>query len=114
MPLATGGPGGWSRPPAAGRRPAPSGDLASARSRAASAIAEESDLSPGWWLLVQVCLQQRDFQTVAEALSKIEQNLHVQIGDLEKLPDYAEFVKSKEYAVWRQARRKPAAGKERP
>jgi hypothetical protein len=82
------------------------GDPAAARPFAAKAAEAEPDFAGGWWLLVEVCLAQKDFKTVAQTLSRIEEKLDLEIGDLESSPPYAEFVKSKEYRVWSEARRR--------
>jgi hypothetical protein len=37
-------------------------------------------------------------------LTRLEKRHGWEIGDLEGVPDYAEFVKSKEYRAWMQAR----------
>jgi tetratricopeptide (TPR) repeat protein len=89
------------------------GDPARARTSAEKAIAAEPDLGDGWWLLVSACLAQKDFKAVADALAGIEKNLKIKIEALEDASEYAEFVKSKEYADWLKARRTPASGGER-
>jgi predicted Zn-dependent protease len=82
------------------------GDPTRARPFAARAVDAEPDFAGAWWLLVEVCLAQKDFKAVAETLSKIEEKLELEIGDLESSPPYAEFVKSKEYRHWSKARRR--------
>jgi len=48
----------------------------------------------------------RFFFLSLKTLSRIEENLNVEIGDLENVPVYTEFVKSKEYGLWLESRRK--------
>jgi hypothetical protein len=80
------------------------GDPANARACAEKAAKAEPDLGVAWWVIVEACLGQKDFQAVTDTLSKIEEK-GMKIGDLEGAPAYAEFVKSEEYRRWREPRK---------
>lgn len=55
------------------------------------------------WLLVSISLQRRDFPTTARLLTKIRDELNVQLADLTQLRDYAEFVASPAYGQWQKS-----------
>jgi hypothetical protein len=55
------------------------------------------------WTLIGVALAKREFAEVARLLTKVRDELGVQLADLKDMPDYAEFVKSPEYAQWLSA-----------
>jgi hypothetical protein len=37
-------------------------------------------------------------------LTRIEEDFEIELSDPEEVPDFAEFVKSREYAQWKDAR----------
>ena len=81
-----------------------SANLAEAEREFNKAIAAEPTLHEPYWGLVKISLQNKDFDRTAELLDRIQRELHVRIADLEKLPDYTEFVKSDAYRKWKAAR----------
>ena len=74
--------------------------LQDAEREALQAIAEDEGLVDAWWIRVNVSMKQRDFGRTAELLTKIQQDLNVEIADLTTISEYAEFVKSNEYQKW--------------
>ena len=81
-----------------------SANLAAAQKEYDKAIALEPTLHEPYWGLVTLSLQEKDFDRTVELLNRIQRELHVRIADLEKLPAYAEFVKSDAYRHWKAAR----------
>jgi len=81
-----------------------SANLAAAQKEYDKAIALEPTLHEPYWGLVYISLQAKDFDRTVELLNRIQRELHVRIADLEKLPTYAEFVKSDAYRQWKAAR----------
>ncbi len=77
---------------------------AEAKKAAQSAIDAEPDLADPYWSLVTVSLATKDHAETARLLDVVEKSLHLQIGDLTQLPDYAEFVKSPAYKAWMEKR----------
>jgi hypothetical protein len=71
-----------------------------AEREALQAIAEDAGLVDAWWIRINVSMKQRAFGRTAELLTKIQQELNVEIADLTTIPEYAEFVKSDEYQKW--------------
>lgn len=81
-----------------------SANLAAAQREYNKAIAADPTLHQPYWGLVNISLQSKDFDRTAELLDRIQRELHAGIADLEKLPAYAEFVKSDAYRKWKAAR----------
>ena len=81
-----------------------SANLSAAEKEYNKAIAAEPTLHEPYWGLVNLSLQNKDFDRTAELLNRIQRELHVRMADLEKLPAYAEFVKSDAYRKWKAAR----------
>lgn len=81
-----------------------SANISAAQREFDKAIAAEPTLHEPYWGLVNLSLQNKDFDRTAELLDRIQRELHVGIADLEKLPTYAEFVKSDAYRKWKAAR----------
>ena len=81
-----------------------SANLSAAQKEFNKAIAAEPTLHEPYWGLVKISLQEKDFDRTVELLNRIQRELHVRIADLEKLPDYTEFVKSDAYRKWKAAR----------
>ena len=80
--------------------------LQDAEREALKAIAEDAGLVDAWLIRVNVSMKQRDFARTAELLTKIQQDLNVELADLTTIPEYAEFVKSDEYQKWLADQRK--------
>jgi predicted Zn-dependent protease len=73
------------------------GKLDAAEAFARRATERDENLQGAWWALVNINLAQKDHAETLRALSFLRDTLEVEIDDLAKYPEYAEFVKSKEY-----------------
>jgi hypothetical protein len=73
------------------------GSLDKAEAAATRATEAAPDLETAWWARVNVNLAQKDHAETARLLTLIRDDLEIEIDDLTKYPDYAEFVKSREY-----------------
>ncbi len=73
------------------------GDLVKAQAHAVSACDREPLLLGGWWSRVSVALARKDFAETARLLKHIRNEMGVQLSDLTKIPEYAEFVRSDAY-----------------
>ncbi len=76
-----------------------SGELESAR-RAVEHAAEEPDPQPARWMLVTVCLKQKDHAGVLGALLELDGRFPVQWNDLSRSAEYKDFVASPQHAEW--------------
>jgi hypothetical protein len=52
------------------------------------------------WLLVSASLKEKEFETTANLLSKLRDELGEELADLTQVPAYSEFVKSPQYLKW--------------
>ncbi len=75
-------------------------DLTMAAAEYKKAILAEPDNAEGYWGLTTVYLTQKDNASTATELTEIQNKLHLKMGDLTKVPVYADFVKSPEYKKW--------------
>jgi tetratricopeptide (TPR) repeat protein len=73
---------------------------------ARKAVAAESDLAPAYWVQVNVSLHKKDFDETTRLLGVLEQDLGIRIGKLTTIPEYADYVKSPQYATWAKRPRK--------
>ncbi|HVE71118.1 MAG TPA: hypothetical protein VNI54_07095 [Thermoanaerobaculia bacterium] len=73
------------------------GDLAQAEAMAVRATERNPKREDAWWTRVNVNLSQKDFAETARLLTIIRDDLTLEIDDLSKYPEYAEFVKSLQY-----------------
>ncbi len=71
-----------------------------ARRLARSAIDKEPTLVPAYLELLGVSLLAKDFDDTLAMLKEIDQKLHLQMNDLTKIKDYADFVKSPQFKRW--------------
>ena len=53
-----------------------------------------------YWNLTSLYLRQKQWAKVCSQLDTIKKVFEIKLDDLTKIPDYAEFVKSKEYKAW--------------
>jgi hypothetical protein len=83
-----------------------SGNLNEARLASQKAIEEEPTLKGAYWSLVNVSLQEKKFDETVDLLNLFAEKFKVEIGDLTKEPDYAEFVRSPQYQKWMKSREK--------
>lgn len=68
-----------------------------AKAFAREATKEEPELVDAYWTLVSVSLAEPNFKDTAELLTKLRDELKIEIEDLRGNPSYAEFVKSPEF-----------------
>lgn len=80
------------------------GRLDEAAASARRAIDEDPTLEDAYWQLTTISLDRSDFDATVEMLSLLEERLKVGIADLTTIPQYAEFVKSPQYARWKRSR----------
>ena len=73
------------------------GNLAQAEAMAARATERDPDLEDAWWTRVNVNLAQKDFAETARLLTHLRDDMLIEIDDLSKYPDYAEFMQTAEY-----------------
>jgi hypothetical protein len=76
------------------------GDGATAARYAKEAIGAEPTLAAPHWTLVRVSLAERKFDETVKLLLRIEETLGLEVGNLTKVPGYADFVKSPEHKDW--------------
>jgi tetratricopeptide (TPR) repeat protein len=76
------------------------GQLAQALEQARKAIELEPQLSAPYWVLVAVSLREKDFAKTSQLLTEIHQKFNIEIAGLEQLPEYSEYIQSKEYREW--------------
>ncbi|MGC4118697.1 MAG: hypothetical protein QM765_29895 [Myxococcales bacterium] len=79
------------------------GKHAEAKAGLAKAMEAEPTLVDLWWSAIAVALEQKDHGEVLRLLVEVESKFDLELGDLQDLPDYADFVRSKEYETF-QAR----------
>ena len=84
------------------------GDTKKAKASLEKCIRREPGLLDAYWTLNSISLKAKDFAETARLLTEIEKQ-GVELLDLTTLPDYADFVKSKEYKEW-AARRATTKG----
>ena len=81
------------------------GDLAAAEIAARKAIAAEPTLEDAYWQVATVSLDTKSYDTTVEMLDLLQQRFGIELEDLTKVPEYADFVKSPEYRKWAQTRK---------
>jgi tetratricopeptide (TPR) repeat protein len=80
------------------------GDLEAGKKSLLRSIESEPTLLNAYWSLVSVSLKERKYAETVELLTRLEKDHGVVVRkDLDQVPEYAEFVKSEEYRVWRAA-----------
>lgn len=79
-------------------------DFAAARKLLKEAIEADDSLGDAWWSLVTVSLRDRNFAETITCLDKLATDFGVDVGDLTRNAEYAEFVKSKEFSKWKKPR----------
>ena len=75
-----------------------------ASARACAALPDMLDL---WWVRVTINLKRLDHARTAQLLTDMHKQFDLSYGDLTTLPEYADFVKSKEYHQWMAASAAP-------
>lgn len=84
------------------------GDRQGAKRRLRAAIAREPTLADPYWTLIDLAQQDGEFAAVAELLTAVERDAGVELRDLEEVPEFAAFVRSKEYPAWKKRSSKRA------
>ena len=74
-------------------------DIDAARREARTAVYREPDLIEGYWARLRVALLEQEFGTVVDVMESLVDRFDLQVGDLTEVPEYAEFVKSPQYAA---------------
>ncbi len=82
------------------------GDLPAAESAARQAIAGEPTLEDAYWQVATFSLDTKKFDTTVEMLDLLQKRFAVELEDLTKVPEYAEFVKSPQYRKWAQSQKR--------
>jgi hypothetical protein len=77
-------------------------ELDEAKAAGLRAIEKEPELVPAQAALVSVAVRAKDWKATRKGLETLEK-LGVKLADLEKLPEFSEFVKTDEYAAWVKA-----------
>jgi hypothetical protein len=71
------------------------GDIAKAQALAERATADEPTLDRGWNLRLSACLARKDYAAATSAHTAAEKALKTKLENLEGLPNYAEWMKSR-------------------
>lgn len=79
------------------------GDLEAARTRAETLLQRDTLDQDAHWLLISISLARKDHAQTAKYLAKMRDELKVELGDLTQVPDYAEFIRSPEYAEFKKS-----------
>jgi len=93
-------------------------DYARSRAAAEKALAADPTLDDARWSLVRASLGEKQFGETTRLLRQLEENRRCIMGDLTRIPAYAEYVRSPEYREWlrsrppRDAKAKPPAEKQ--
>ena len=82
------------------------GDLPAADAAARKAIAEDPTLEDAYWQVATFSLDTRKYDTTVEMLDLLQKRFGVELEDLTKVPEYAEFVKSPQYRIWSQTQKR--------
>lgn len=80
------------------------GSYAEALAQADRACADEPDLYDPHFLRISIALTEKKWADTATRIDEFEKKFF-ELGDLEEWPEFAEFVKSKEYADWKKRRK---------
>jgi len=89
------------------------GDLAQAGRLYNQALREERGLTDAYDGLLAISLQEKNFEEAARILTMFESEFGIDLADLRRQPDYAEFLRSAEGQRWLSAPREesgPATG----
>jgi len=77
-------------------------DYKKARQLLEEAVTADDTVIDAWWSLVTVSLREKDFAATIKYLDRLATDFSVDVGDVTKNAEYAEFVKSPEFAKWKQ------------
>lgn len=78
--------------------------LKEAREAGLKAAEQDPKLPDAYWVLIGISLRAKDWPDTVRWLDAVESRLGIEIRDLRELPDYADFVKSTDYAAWAKKR----------
>jgi hypothetical protein len=84
------------------------GNVAQAKALAQRAAQREAGLMTAHQQLLVISLRERDHAETLRLMRVLENDFKLQFGDLPKIPEFAEFVKSDEYRQWRRGGRPEA------
>jgi tetratricopeptide (TPR) repeat protein len=76
------------------------GDLQTARRLLREAIQAEPTLQAPYWSLVEISLDEKDFDETNRLLEQLEQKFQIEFFNFTEIPAYAEYVKSPQYQQW--------------
>ena len=88
-------------------------DYASARKLLEEAIAADDTLIDAWWAMVTVCLREQNYAQAVKTLDKLATDFQVDVGDVTRNAEYADFVKSPEYQKWKKPKVAKTSGETR-
>jgi tetratricopeptide (TPR) repeat protein len=71
------------------------------------AIKTEPTLDAPYFSLISIYLQEKNWKEVVNTIERAEKALNLVFDNMENVPDYSEFLKSKEYKDWKKTRKKP-------
>lgn len=77
-------------------------DYKKARELLEEAVTADDTVIDAWWSLVTVSLREKDFAATIKYLDRLATDFSVDVGDVTKNAEYADFVKSPEFAKWKQ------------
>jgi hypothetical protein len=77
-------------------------DYKKARQLLEEAVTADDTVIDAWWSLVTVSLREKDFAATIKYLDRLASDFSVDVGDVTKNAEYADFVKSPEFAKWKQ------------
>jgi hypothetical protein len=77
-------------------------DYKKARQLLEEAVTADDTVIDAWWSLVTVSLREKDFAATIKYLDRLATDFSVDVGDVTKNAEYADFVKSPEFAKWKQ------------
>lgn len=86
-------------------------DLKKARQLLEEAVTADDTLIDGWWSLVTVSLREKNFTETVKHLERLASDFNVDVGDVTKNAEYADFVKSPEFAKWKKPKTADKGGK---
>jgi tetratricopeptide (TPR) repeat protein len=82
-------------------------DFTKSRAALTAATAAEPTLVGPWWSLVTLAVEEKNHDETARLLTVLEKERGVEMGDLQGVDVYAEFVKTDAYKKWMRSRSRP-------
>jgi len=78
--------------------------FAAAKQLAAKAIEADGTLVDAYWALLAVSLAEKDFDETGRLLEAMEEKFLLEVGQVQYMPEFAEYVKSPQYRKWLTSR----------